>query len=189
MIKPKPQEELEIDRKDIIIAIGGAGANILKTVYDKTDETFHQKTRFTIADYDPEKLSEFKDENFELYWLDKNNPEDHDISLFIGTEKTILIAGLGGNTADYLLPYTIEVAKDFGKVDVKAIVTLPFKIEGEKRREEALTTLETLKEKLGEDNVIVFDNEKLLKENKELTFFDAFKFIDKQIIDSIKDAI
>ena len=189
MLKPLPIDELaKGPRKDIIIAVGGAGANILKALYENTDSKCHKKTRFTVIGYNPEMLAKFKDENFELYWLERDT-EDHDMSLFIGTKKTILIGGLGGRTVNYLLPYTIEVAQDFGHQDIFAIVTLPFLFEGEERRKKAEQVLQQIQEKIGAKNVIVFDNEALINKHPDLNYFDAFKLSDKEICDAVKSIL
>ena len=186
MIKPLPIDELDRrSRKDIIIAVGGAGANILKSIYDNTDSKSHKKTRFAVIGYNPEMLAKFEDENFELYWLERDT-EDHDMALFIGTEKTILIGGLGGRTVNYLLPYTIDVAHDFGHQDIHAMVTLPFLFEGEEKRKEAEKTLLQIQEKIGAKNVIVFDNESLINNHPDLDFFDSFNLSDKEICNVVK---
>ena len=189
MIKPLPIDELDRrSRKDIIIAVGGAGANILKSIYYNTDSKCHKKTRFAVIGYNPEMLAKFEDENFELYWLERDT-EDHDMALFIGTEKTILIGGLGGRTVNYLLPYTIDVAHDFGRQDIKVIVTLPFLFEGEERRKNAEQVLQQIQEKIGAKNVMVFDNEALIHNHPDLNYFDAFKLCDKEICNVVKTII
>ena len=189
MIKPLPVDELSKGpRKDIIIAVGGAGINMLKTIYDNVDSKIHHKTRFTAIGYNPEKLAEFADEKFELYWLERDT-EDHDMALFIGTEKTILIGGLGGRTVNYLLPYTIEVAQDFGRQDIHAIVTLPFLFEGKEKRNDAEQVLLQIQEKIGINNVIVFNNESLINNHPDLNYFDAFKLSDKEVCDIVKSIL
>lgn len=189
MIKPLPIDELDRrSRKDIIIAVGGAGANILKSIYDNTDSKCHKKTRFAVIGYNPEILAKFEDENFELYLL-KRNTEDHDMGLFIGTKKIILIGGLGGRTVNYLLPYTIDVAHDFGHQDIKVIVTLPFLFEGEEKRKEAEQVLQQIQEKIGAKNVIVFDNEALISNHPDFDVFDSFKLSDKEICDAVKSIL
>ena len=61
MIKPLPIDELDKEaRKDIIIAVGGAGANILKSIYYNTDSKYHKKTRFTVIGNNPEMLAKLK---------------------------------------------------------------------------------------------------------------------------------
>ena len=189
MKKPLPIDEIaKGPRKDIIIAVGGAGANIIKTIYDHTNPEFHKKTRFAVIGYNPEMLAEFAEEDFELYWLERDT-EDHDMALFIGTEKTILIGGLGGRTVNYLLPYTIDVAHDFGHQDIKAIVTLPFLFEGEEKRKEAEQVLLQIQEKIGAENVIVVDNELFVKNHFDLTFVEAFKLIDKEVSDMVNSIL
>ena len=111
------------------------------------------------------------------------------MALFIGTEKTILIGGLGGRTVNYLLPYTIDVAHDFGHQDIFAIVTLPFLFEGEEKRKDAEKILLQIQEKIGTKNVIVFDNEALNNKHPDLNYFDAFKLSDKEICDAVKSIL
>jgi len=75
-------------------------------------------------------------------------------------DVAFIIAGLGGGTGGGAAPVLARLAKQQGAL-VLAFVTLPFGFEGERRRQQALTSLDQLK--MHADAVICIPNDRLFK--------------------------
>ncbi len=92
-------------------------------------------------------------------------------------------AGMGGGTGTGSAPYVAKLAKDMGALTV-AVTTLPFRGEGNLRRENAEGGLERLRE--AADTVIVIPNDRLLDICPRLGINAAFKVADEVLMRSIK---
>ena len=92
-------------------------------------------------------------------------------------------AGMGGGTGTGSAPYVAKLAKDMGALTV-AVTTLPFRGEGNLRRENAEGGLERLRD--AADTVIVIPNDKLLEICPRLGINAAFKVADEVLVRSIK---
>ena len=92
-------------------------------------------------------------------------------------------AGMGGGTGTGSAPYVAKLAKDMGALTV-AVVTYPFKAEGNIRAENAEWGLERLRESA--DTVIVIPNDKLLEICPRLAINEAFKVADEVLVRAIK---
>ena len=92
-------------------------------------------------------------------------------------------AGMGGGTGTGSAPYVAKLAKDMGALTV-AVVTYPFKAEGNIRSENAEWGLERLRE--AADTVIVIPNDKLLDICPRLAINEAFKVADEVLVRAIK---
>ncbi len=95
----------------------------------------------------------------------------------IGTPNLVFItAGMGGGTGTGAAPVVAELAKMSGALTV-AIVTTPFKFEGNKRMTRALEGLAELKSKV--DTLITIPNERLMEiVDKGTTLTQAFATAD-----------
>lgn len=95
----------------------------------------------------------------------------------IGTPNLVFItAGMGGGTGTGAAPLVAEIAKMSGALTV-AIVTTPFKFEGNKRNVRATQGLADLKAKV--DTLITIPNERLLEiVSKNTTLVEAFATAD-----------
>jgi cell division protein FtsZ len=100
-----------------------------------------------------------------------------------GTDLAFITCGLGGGTGTGSAPVVAKVAKDNGALAI-AIVTLPFKVEGTVRRENAEAGLSRLKNVA--DTVIVIPNDKLLELAPRLPLNAAFKVADEILMNAIK---
>jgi cell division protein FtsZ len=113
---------------------------------------------------------------------DEGTIKDH----VYGTDMVFVTCGLGGGTGTGASPVVTEVAKKVGALTV-AVVTLPFTVEGKRRRENAEQGLTRLREVA--DTVIVIPNDKLLEIAPDLPVAAAFKVADQLLMDAIKGII
>ncbi|SYZ72780.1 GTP-binding tubulin-like cell division protein (modular protein) [Candidatus Zixiibacteriota bacterium] len=105
--------------------------------------------------------------------------EDHDevLAAVAGADMVFVTAGMGGGTGTGAGPVVAEIARQQGALTV-AVVTRPFKCEGQKRQSKAESGLRELKEKA--DTLIAIPNERLLAivdKNTRLT--QAFSIADE----------
>jgi cell division protein FtsZ len=100
-----------------------------------------------------------------------------------GADMVFVTCGLGGGTGTGSAPVVAEIAKKSGALTV-AIVTLPFKMEGKQRMENALGGLKNLEGNV--DTLIVIPNEKLLEIVPDVSIATAFKIADEVLVNSVK---
>ncbi len=106
-------------------------------------------------------------------------------------DMVFVTCGMGGGTGTGAAPVIAKIAKDMGILTI-AVVTKPFKFEGKKRMENALSGIERMSE--GVDTMIVIPNEKLrsLPNNDEMDFKEGMKKADEvlqQAVQGITDLI
>lgn len=96
--------------------------------------------------------------------------------LLQGVDLLFITAGMGGGTGTGAAPVIASVARELGILTI-AVVTTPFKFEGEKRMSQALSGINELRQYV--DTLLVIPNEKLLEVlPKGTTFNKAFSFAD-----------
>ncbi len=100
-----------------------------------------------------------------------------------GADMVFITCGLGGGTGTGSAPVVAEIAKKIGSL-VIGIVTTPFSMEGERRRDNAQWGLEKLQENV--DTLIVIPNDKLLELAPDLPLSTAFKVADEVLTNSVK---
>ena len=100
-----------------------------------------------------------------------------------GTQMVFITAGLGGGTGTGAAPIIASVAKELGILTV-AIVTIPFTIEGKKRRAQAEAGLEELKKYV--DTLLVIGNDKLREIYGNLKMGEAFTHADNVLLGAAK---
>ena len=101
-----------------------------------------------------------------------------------GADMVFITAGMGGGTGTGAAPVVAKAAKEMGALTV-AVVTKPFKFEGQKRMAQALAGLEKLKESV--DALIVIPNDKLMEViNRNTTFKDAFSVVDEVLLSGVQ---
>ncbi|MDR1897337.1 MAG: cell division protein FtsZ [Prevotellaceae bacterium] len=172
-----------------VIGIGGGGNNAVKNMYEKgiegvdlvicnTDEQVLLKspipnkiqlgvklTNGRGAGCDPEVGKEAALENIdEIKKILDNN-----------TEMVFVTAGLGGGTGTGAAPIIAKEAKEKGILTV-AIVTLPFKDEGDEPYKRALNGLQELRQYV--DSLLIIDNQKLYEIYPDVSVFNAFDLAD-----------
>jgi cell division protein FtsZ len=107
-----------------------------------------------------------------------------------GADMIFVTAGEGGGTGSGAAPIVARIARELGALTV-GIVTLPFKFEGTKRRNQAEKGIEDLRAAC--DTTIVIPNDRLLEVlDKSTSMLDAFKIADdvlRQGVQGICDLI
>jgi len=107
-----------------------------------------------------------------------------------GSDMTFITAGMGGGTGTGASPIIAREAREAGALTV-AVVTKPFKFEGEKRMRRALEGIERLKVEV--DSLIIVPNERLKTlGSKSTTFKDLIARADdvlQQAVRGISDLI
>ena len=110
--------------------------------------------------------------------------------LLEGVDLLFLTAGMGGGTGTGAAPVIANIAHDLGILTI-AVVTTPFKFEGNKRMSQAEAGINELRQYV--DTLVVVPNEKLLEVMPKGTKFrEAFKYADdvlRQGIQGIADLI
>jgi cell division protein FtsZ len=118
--------------------------------------------------------------------------EDTDtiIQALSGADMIFVTTGLGGGTGTGAAPVIASLASELGALTI-AVVTKPFKFEGQKRAIQAEAGLEALRECV--DTVITIPNERLLTIiDRKTSLTDAFTLADdvlRQAIQGISDLI
>lgn len=90
-----------------------------------------------------------------------------------GTDMLFITAGMGGGTGTGAAPVIARLAKELGVLTV-AVVTKPFTFEGKKRKNNAESGIELLRENV--DSLVIIPNDKLFElPDKAITLQNAFK--------------
>ena len=93
-----------------------------------------------------------------------------------GADIVFISAGLGGGTGTGAAPVIAQIAKEVGALTI-AVVTKPFRFEGNKRAKLAESGLEELKKE--SDSIVVIPNDKLLSIiDRKLGLKESFKIVD-----------
>ncbi len=100
-----------------------------------------------------------------------------------GADLVFITCGLGGGTGTGSAPIVAEIAKKQGAL-VIGIVTIPFHMEGARRKDNVQYGLERLQENV--DTLIVIPNDKLLEIAPDLPIHTAFKVADEILTNSVK---
>ncbi|MBU0667021.1 MAG: cell division protein FtsZ [Nanoarchaeota archaeon] len=109
---------------------------------------------------------------------------EHEIKQALsGADMVFITCGLGGGTGTGAAPIVAEVAKKLGCLTV-GVVTIPFQMEGQRRRDNAALGLDKLEKNV--DTLIVIPNDKLLELAPELPLHTAFKVADEILTNAVK---
>jgi cell division protein FtsZ len=107
-----------------------------------------------------------------------------------GSDMVFVTAGEGGGTGSGAAPVVARIARELGALTV-GIVTLPFRFEGTRRRNQAEDGVAALRESC--DTVIVIPNDRLLEVlDRSTSMLDAFRIADdvlRQGVQGICDLI
>ena len=100
------------------------------------------------------------------------------------SDMVFITAGMGGGTGTGASPVAARESKENGALTV-AVVTKPFKFEGEKRMKQALEGIELLKKEV--DSIIVIPNERLKTiGEKNTSFKDLIAKADDVLLQAVK---
>lgn len=91
--------------------------------------------------------------------------------LSVNTKMVFITAGMGGGTGTGAAPVIAKAAKEMGILTV-AIVTIPFRFEGQQRIRQAIEGIEELQKHV--DSLLVINNQKLREVYGDLKLADAF---------------
>jgi cell division protein FtsZ len=107
-----------------------------------------------------------------------------------GSDMVFVTAGEGGGTGSGAAPVVARIAREVGALTV-GIVTVPFRFEGSRRRQQAEAGVQALREAC--DTVIVIPNDRLLEVlDRSTSMLDAFRVADdvlRQGVQGITDLI
>ncbi|MFX1511277.1 MAG: cell division protein FtsZ [Promethearchaeota archaeon] len=101
----------------------------------------------------------------------------------VDADLVFITCGLGGGTGTGAGPFIAKLAREKGALTV-SVCTLPFRMEGAVRIENAIKGLRQIYE--ASDTVIVVPNEKLLQLSSEITMIAAFKIADEILVRAVK---
>jgi len=200
-VKTMGNEELEgiLERSKTIIKVIGCGGSGTNTIQRMTDEGVFGAELFAL-NTDAQHLLFSKVERRLLIGKkitrglgagsiprlgEEAAKEDEDDikSIVEDADMVFVTCGLGGGTGTGAAPVVAQSAKDNGALTI-GVVTVPFSAEGEVRRENTETGLETLRENT--DTLIVIPNDKLLDVVPRLPLNDAFRVADDVLMRAVK---
>lgn len=100
-----------------------------------------------------------------------------------GVKMVFVTAGMGGGTGTGAAPVIAEVAKELGILTI-AIVTVPFRYEGDKRIRQAVSGIAEMRKHV--DSLLIIDNENINRMYGDLTFSEAFGKADDILTNAAK---
>ena len=183
--------DLPVDGSSIIkvVGIGGGGGNAINHMYDQgikdvnfivcnTDAQALSRSPVSVKIQLGESLTEGRGAG--------NKPEigrqaaienldDVMEALSSNTKMVFLTAGMGGGTGTGAIPIIAKAAKEQGILTV-AIVTIPFRFEGQRRIDQAIQGINELGEHV--DSLLVINNEKLREVAGNMKLSEAFSHAD-----------
>jgi cell division protein FtsZ len=180
-----------------VIGVGGGGNNAVRNMYEKGIEGVD----FIICNTDAQVLSKSPIPNKIQLGVKLTdglgagckpeigrqaaleNLDDIRKILEKNTKMVFIATGLGGGTGTGAAPIIAKEAKEMGILTV-AIVTLPFKDEGEEPYKRAIDGLLNLRENV--DSLLIINSEKLYDIYPDLSIFEAFPKADDIIATAAK---
>ncbi len=183
--------DLPVDRSSIIkvVGVGGGGGNAVNHMFRKGI----QDVNFVVCNTDAQALDNspvsVKVQLGESLTEGRgagNKPEIgrqaaiesiDDIAEVLGgnTRMVFITAGMGGGTGTGAAPIIAKIAKEMGLLTV-AIVTIPFRFEGDRRINQAVEGINEIEKYV--DSLLVINNEKLREVCGNLKFSEAFSYAD-----------
>ncbi|MDA3952065.1 MAG: cell division protein FtsZ [Bacteroidales bacterium] len=183
--------DLPVDRSSIIkvVGVGGGGGNAVNHMFRQgikdvnfvvcnTDAQALANSPVSVKVQLGESLTEGRGAG--------NKPEigrqaaieslDQITEILSGNTKMVFItAGMGGGTGTGAAPIIAKVAKELGLLTI-AIVTIPFRFEGDRRISQAVEGISEIEKYV--DSLLVINNEKLREVCGNLKFSEAFSYAD-----------
>ncbi|NOQ24042.1 MAG: cell division protein FtsZ [Bacteroidales bacterium] len=183
--------DLPVDRSSIIkvVGVGGGGGNAVNHMFQQgikdvnfvvcnTDAQALANSPVSVKIQLGESLTEGRGAG--------NKPEigrqaaieslEEITEILSGNTKMVFItAGMGGGTGTGAAPVIAKAAKELGLLTV-AIVTIPFRFEGDKRISQAVEGISEIEKYV--DSLLVINNEKLREVCGNLKFSEAFSYAD-----------
>jgi cell division protein FtsZ len=191
--------ELPVDQSSIIkvLGVGGGGSNAVNHMFKKgikdvnfvvcnTDAQALQNSPVTVKIQLGESLTEGRGAGSKPDIGRKAALESFDnISdiLSVNTKMVFITAGMGGGTGTGAAPIIAKAAHELGLLTV-AIVTIPFRFEGQQRIEQAIQGINELQQYV--DSLLVINNEKLREVYGDLPLSEAFSRADDVLATAAK---
>lgn len=188
-----PSDWTEENAKIKVIGVGGGGCNAVSYMFEQGI----QGCSFIVCNTDSQSLA--KSEVPNKLQLGEGlgagtNPskarnaaiqDQERIEAVLGSDTDMLFitAGLGGGTGTGASPVIAKIAKDKGILTV-AVVTLPFRNEGEQFMAKAIDGVHELQDNV--DSILIIDNEKLYTQYGKLLVQDAFPMADNIIATAVR---
>jgi cell division protein FtsZ len=187
-----------------VIGVGGGGSNAIDRMIEDgvQDVTFvaintdAQVLRSSKADYRiciGERLTRGMGAGGDPTVGEKAAEETNDelYEILKGTDMVFITAGMGGGTGTGAAPIVASIAQDLGILTV-AVVTKPFKFEGNKRLQQAERGLEQLRKYV--DALVVVPNDRLVEAyaKRGISILQGFQIVDgvlRQGIQGVADLI
>ncbi len=166
-------------RKTMILAIGGAGCNMVETIMRDAAVHWLREASYLFADSAQSVLAELAKKGYHTVDLNITEVSADD---FMGVEKLYILAGLGGKTGSGHITDAINAARNAGVRDISALVTTPFSFEGENRVAKAQEVIVTL----NDIPSIVLHNDDLLNHFSDINFATAFHYSDMAALKAIE---
>lgn len=191
--------DLPVDRSSIIkvIGVGGGGGNAVNHMFTQGI----RDVNFVVCNTDAQALTN-SPVSVKLQLGESltegrgagNKPEigrqaaieslDHIVEILEGNTKMVFItAGMGGGTGTGAAPIIAKAAKELGLLTI-AIVTIPFRFEGERRINQAVEGITEIEKYV--DSLLVINNEKLREVCGNLKFSEAFSYADNILATAAK---
>lgn len=179
--------DIPVDRSSIIkvVGVGGGGSNAVNHMYSKgikdvnfvvcnTDAQALASSPVSVKIQLGESLTEGRGAGNKpeigREAAIENIDQVKDV-LFSNTKMVFITAGMGGGTGTGAAPVIAKAAKELGILTV-AIVTIPFRFEGQQRIKQAIEGINELQKHV--DSLLVINNQKLREIYGDLKLADAF---------------
>ncbi|CAI5725961.1 unnamed protein product [Peronospora effusa] len=184
--------------KIVVVGVGGAGGNAVNNMIARG----LQGVEFLVCNTDAQHLRTTLTENRVQMAPELTgglgcgaNPEvgreaaeaaiDEILERVHGANMIFITAGMGGGTGTGAAPVIAQAALDAGVLTV-AVVTKPFRFEGNKRAKLAAQGLAELRDSV--DTMLVIPNQNLFNMSNERTsLMDAFQMADNVLLDGVKN--
>ena len=183
--------ELQVERSSIIkvVGVGGGGNNAVNHMYRKgikdvnfvvcnTDAQALHNSPVSVKIQLGESLTEGRGAGNKPdigRQAALENIEDIRDILSGNTKMVFITAGMGGGTGTGAAPVIAKTAREMGILTV-AIVTIPFRFEGQQRIKQAIEGIDELKKYV--DSLLVINNQKLREVYGDLKLAQAFEKAD-----------
>jgi cell division protein FtsZ len=163
----KSAEDITLDIKFGVLAVGGAGGNILT----KNATCLPYINRTIAIDSDPNALHHVIANKKILVSIDEDYTNTTDIALSVaniheiidavsGLDIVFIVAGMGGITGTSSSPIIAEILRNH-EIDVLGVAIMPFDFEGEQRQNIAISGVKTLRHQI--NGVFQISNEAFAK--------------------------
>ena len=172
--------------------IASAGVRSVELVCMNTDKQALQRSQAAVKVQLGEKLTSGRGAGSKPEVGEKAAEESREAitNVLKDADMVFITAGMGGGTGTGAAPIVAEIAREAGALTV-GVVTKPFKFEGKRRMDQALSGISSLLGKV--DSLLIIPNDRLkYATDQKVTLANAFEIADdvlRQAVTSIPDLI